>query len=501
MGALGFKIQPIPDETVFGLVVIAGVLAGLETYTQCYKTILGVATPSPLTLVPKGFMKFAGLVSSEHQDQSDDALFDHTFIPYYRHFIQFSTLESIQDGLVSDNGAAIRLRPGQLNTLVNGNRFLKTCPACTAEQKQKYHRTTWLRSHNLPGVEVCYRHGLSLRNCKISIDGSEPYSVEISFPECEIYEAGDNLWSRGERWWRQSPRRLIAQVSHELLSEMQCCNDQRAWENVYKRAVLRFTNSSDREVDWQALSAGMRSVYGDLIPKVLGVDFACSGETRHWLKRLLGYDNKIGVQQPILHVLLIGALFGSYSDLKEAITEEAARLDSSNNTLSESNFSGKSEGCSPPGTPVATEQRPRSWIRKRTNHRNAILEMMISESGLTRMQLFERLYAAYRWLSKNDKAWLEETLPGRVVKYGSRPDLSRPRKDWTQMDKQVALVISKVCEDGAFADPIEQKNITLAQIARLAGVKYEKLLQLQEYPETHAVLSGIQPFRSGLEIR
>lgn len=500
MSAVGFKINPILDETTFGLVVTEGVLAGMETYTQCYRAILDVSSPSPLTLVPKGFMKFSGLLPSKHHDLSDAPLFEHTFIPYYQHFVRGSVIKSIKEGLASDSGAAIRQRPGQLNTLITENVFLKFCPACAAEQKQKYHRTTWLRSHNLPGVDVCHKHGLSLRKSEGGIKGS--FSVVVSFPKCEYYETGDALWKRGEVWWRDSPSCLIAQVSHELLYDRQCCNDQLIWENVYKRAVSHITNCSDKKVDWHALSAVMRTVYGDLIPKGLGLDFNCGGgETRHWLKRLLGYDCKIGVHQPILHVLLIGALFDSYSELKKAITEESARLDPSNSKFLTNNLPEEQVSNSLPIFPMVAEQREKLWIKMRTKHQNAILEMIGSEPNLSRMHLFENLNAAYRWFLKYDKAWLEERLPKRIVKYGSRPDLTSPRQDWTQLDKKVAMAISKVRTEDVFAGATELKNITLVQIARLAGVRYEKLLQIKKHSETYEVLSSIKPFRTGLELK
>lgn len=497
MSALGFKINPIPDETAFGLVVTEGVLAGMETYTQCYRAILDVRHPSPLTLVPKGFMKFSGLLSSKLQDFSDAPLFDHTFIPYYQHFLRGSVIKAIKEDLASDSGVAIRQRPGQMNTLITENLFLKYCPACAAEQIKNDHRTTWLRSHNLPGVDVCHKHGLLLRKCEVACGIKGSFSVEVSFPKCEHFEAGDALWTCGEVWWRDSPSCLIAQVSHELLHDRQSCNDQLIWENVYKRAVSRITNGSDKKVDWHALSAVMRTVYGDLIPKALGLDFSCGGgETRHWLKRLLGYDCKIGVHQPILHVLLIGALFDSYSELKGAITEESARLDPSNSKFLTNNLPEKQVSNS---FPIVAEQREKLWIKMRTKHQNAILDLMKSEPNLTRMYLSEKLNAAYSWFMKYDKAWLEEILPARSIKRGSRPDLATPRQDWAQVDAKIAQAISKVCAEDVFAEQSKRNNITLAQIARLARVKYAKLLKIQNHSETHAVLSSIKVFCSGME--
>ena len=41
----------------------------------------------------------------------------------------------------------------------NGTRFLRYCPLCFKEDKQKYGEAYWHKAHQIRGVDVCNKHG------------------------------------------------------------------------------------------------------------------------------------------------------------------------------------------------------------------------------------------------------------------------------------------------------------------------------------------------------
>ena len=56
---------------------------------------------------------------------------------------------------------------------------LRACPACGKEQDRDHGFRTYLRSHNLPGVKACWRHGLELvRNTAGPYELSVPSAVD-----------------------------------------------------------------------------------------------------------------------------------------------------------------------------------------------------------------------------------------------------------------------------------------------------------------------------------
>ena len=51
----------------------------------------------------------------------------------------------------------------------NGTRFLRYCPLCFKEDKQKYGEAYWHKAHQIRGVDVCNKHGCFLHNTNIEI--------------------------------------------------------------------------------------------------------------------------------------------------------------------------------------------------------------------------------------------------------------------------------------------------------------------------------------------
>lgn len=72
----------------------------------------------------------------------------HTLQPFMRHFVDSSKMQALQAGKTTRAVSPARSLP----------RELKWCPKCAIDQRSRLGFAVWLRSHNLPGVEVCRRH-------------------------------------------------------------------------------------------------------------------------------------------------------------------------------------------------------------------------------------------------------------------------------------------------------------------------------------------------------
>lgn len=56
----------------------------------------------------------------------------------------------------------------------NGTRFLRYCPLCFKEDKQKFGEAYWHKAHQIRGVDVCNKHGCFLHNTNIEISAKSP---------------------------------------------------------------------------------------------------------------------------------------------------------------------------------------------------------------------------------------------------------------------------------------------------------------------------------------
>jgi hypothetical protein len=99
---------------------------------------------------------------------------------------------------------------------------LRDCPLCSAEHYQTDGFRPWLRSHNLPGVMACWKHGVRLRK-------SQPRPSSFRLPPAEEVESIDA--SVEEIWFARTSRAILlneqtaAGVSYGWLEP--CCDLRR----------------------------------------------------------------------------------------------------------------------------------------------------------------------------------------------------------------------------------------------------------------------------------
>lgn len=56
------------------------------------------------------------------------------------------------------------------------DRFLKYCPVCAEEDREKYGEAYWHRKHQIRGMQVCYKHGYLLKNSSVKATSEQTYT-------------------------------------------------------------------------------------------------------------------------------------------------------------------------------------------------------------------------------------------------------------------------------------------------------------------------------------
>ncbi|MGR3969679.1 TnsD family Tn7-like transposition protein [Shewanella sp. 1180_01] len=90
-------------------------------------------------------------------ESSVELMSDQTLAPLFIHFLP-SYQSTISTGLVSSN-AAYAIRACQLTSVKEKESLsIKFCPQCAIENIQEFGTSYWHRSHQIPGIESCYKH-------------------------------------------------------------------------------------------------------------------------------------------------------------------------------------------------------------------------------------------------------------------------------------------------------------------------------------------------------
>jgi hypothetical protein len=181
--------------------------------------------------------------------------------------------------------------------------YLRFCPSCVQEDREKFGECYWHRLHQVPGVEVCPIHQVAVMNSGVSkrnknrryifisaeraISETKPYSLNL--PVCDQ----ENLLkiSRDADW-------LLKQ--HNLSSKNQHLHDLYA-KKIYERGFSTFRGL----IFIDKLTEAFNNHYSPTILKLLQCDF---DELRkdHWLISL--FRRKSLIRHPLRHLLAINFL-------------------------------------------------------------------------------------------------------------------------------------------------------------------------------------------------
>ena len=102
---------------------------------------------------------------------ADEVIMKHTMFPYYGRLLDKESRNKAFSALVNMQG-------GYRNLLsipkTNKARYLRYCPLCVSEDRQKYGETYWHRIHQMIGVDVCPIHFCALLSSDVLIGSKAP---------------------------------------------------------------------------------------------------------------------------------------------------------------------------------------------------------------------------------------------------------------------------------------------------------------------------------------
>lgn len=181
-----FIPPPIPDEAALGVMLRAARLSNFRHYSDFVRNVepaLSIpakgSTQAQLNLLLRWFC-FSGDFSP------DEVLLRFSNLHAYIPFSNSQTDIWLDHGPFMDAGPASSI----------ANRFAslgvkfgcaKECASCNKENLDEFGTTTWMRSHQLPGVSVCWRHGCVLYVRKFRKTGIDlPEIKEFCSPQIKV---------------------------------------------------------------------------------------------------------------------------------------------------------------------------------------------------------------------------------------------------------------------------------------------------------------------------
>lgn len=101
----------------------------------------------------------------------DDLYYNHTMFFYWSLFLNESDKKDALQKLISNDKSFIEYIPPRPKYKYQ-KIFLKYCPLCAKENREKYHETYWNTLHQIPDINVCLIHGCKLKDSSVNVNNS-----------------------------------------------------------------------------------------------------------------------------------------------------------------------------------------------------------------------------------------------------------------------------------------------------------------------------------------
>lgn len=313
----------LPDELIYSLLGWIVTLNALHFPRKYLEQLFGTKNVVPCVDLPTHLESLFSRLGSFSPCESPEQLIDiGTLYPYHRPFITLEHHKRVQQILLHGGGKSLKTLIGRVANRFGASPPLRYCPTCIVKDASLYGRPYWRRSHQLPGVICCTKHlcDLIVHVSPTALTDKQRLILSPVIPRPPV-----------NRIISDTQQVRFAKLSQDLLEARLMPQDPMQRRAIYVDAITGLGFKTRRShIDFDALATAVRIHYGDF-GGFVHQDRLLSTPSHPlcWLRTLI--DRPSRSSHPICHLLLIGYLFGSIAQFKDAmlsVRPEASYSDS-----------------------------------------------------------------------------------------------------------------------------------------------------------------------------
>lgn len=183
---IGFFPEAYEDELIYSQLARYYVRTGYASYKTVANELFQNGGARPHV---EYFIKFTqeALEAITRNISLEDVIMKHTMYPYYARFYPKDVKKAAFEDLMQMGGGVRNMLTGSLRRY-GEDRYLRYCPMCLQEDKERYGESYWHRTHQLPSVNVCPKHHCYLCNSTVLINGTKKLSLTSAGEEIKEVE-------------------------------------------------------------------------------------------------------------------------------------------------------------------------------------------------------------------------------------------------------------------------------------------------------------------------
>ncbi|MDG9929062.1 MULTISPECIES: TniQ family protein [unclassified Pseudomonas] len=436
MSDLLFFPMSMPDEMLHSRITRYHFLSGNRTEAETFRDLFGSA-PFTVGMLPKRIDVLAAKLPGDAENNLDELIRTNTTFPAYRSFLGVS--QGVESATAEPCFSGVARIPRREGT-VHGK--AKLCLTCMQQDLLDLGYAYWHRSHHLPGVSVCWRHGDQLihacpkcthpffRKLRLLPNLTDPCVCGWSTLAPAAVTYGTQLEKRFADFAHELLQRNLPLMSSEAL----CAT---YWRQCRKRGYVhgKFTSTAK-------LFDSIRDNYGDDALSQMDAAYE-AGKHDQWI-RFTTRNNQMDM--PLARHLIIALhLFGSADGFEDALNKELILQGASARSRSK-------------------PEKPKIVRGRKSQYRHKIDTILTVRADADLEYLWKNAYQATRWLNENDKPWLMSKLETPKHESVEIEDVSDSR------DSAFAAILIAGAED-LYRISKGQKRVNLSNLQKLLPVR------------------------------
>ena len=118
-------------------------------------------------LFPLHLNKISEMLPLGSKITGEQLLVKHTMYPFYTKFLSKEISDDIKEGMLNKKNVSIMVKTCLHSRDANTNKYLKMCPLCVLEDKNRIGESFWRRENQMSGVFFCMKHGIHLQESNV----------------------------------------------------------------------------------------------------------------------------------------------------------------------------------------------------------------------------------------------------------------------------------------------------------------------------------------------
>lgn len=182
---IGFFPEFYPDELLYSLLSRYYAKTGYAAYIFAAEDLY-------INRAVKPDIEFLNPLKKEVLDiitqntSMESIIKNHTMFPYYGRFVKKERRKKAYEALLEMTGSIYNLLAIPTNKN-NQKRYLRYCPYCVEEDREKYGETYWHRIHQMIDVDICPIHSCKLINSSVIISSRASPMLKTAEEEVDSY--------------------------------------------------------------------------------------------------------------------------------------------------------------------------------------------------------------------------------------------------------------------------------------------------------------------------